>query len=263
VETSEFATQFAIEERHFWFVARRRLVRWAIARALREDGRDPADRRLLEVSCATGRNLVEHRPLARTVGVDLSPDALAFCRRRGATVVRADAEHLPIRGESFDLVLALDALEHYDRDDVALTEIRRVLRPGGAAILTVPAFPSLWSPHDEAFHHRRRYRRRPLRLAIEHAGLEIERLTHWSSFLFPPLFVFRKLRGLRLGSSEVPATSDFHTPVAAPIAGAIDLAYRLEALVVRGIDLPIGVSLLAIARRPSSSNVHSLPDRAA
>lgn len=261
LEGIEFEKQFAIEEHHFWFVARRRLVTNALEQSLRTDARPARERRLLEVSCATGRNLVATRRYARSLGLDLAEEALGFCRRRGVDVVRADAHRIPLRDRSVDVVLALDALEHLDRDDVALIEIHRVLRPAGVLVVTVPAFPSLWSPHDEAFHHRRRYRRSLLRRRLAEAGLVVERITHWSSFLFPPLFLFRKLRSLIPSSGRTPPRSDFFTPVPWPIAGIVDAAYRLEARAVRHVDLPFGVSLLAIARRPIAEDPRPEPAR--
>jgi hypothetical protein len=112
----------------------------------------------------------------------------------------------------------------------------------------VPAFPSLWSPHDEAFHHRRRYRRSELRDKIGSAGFRVERLTGYSTFLFPPLYVFRKARSLfRRPGDE--ARSDFHAPVPAPIGAVIDLAYRVEAAAIDVASVPFGVSFLALARK--------------
>jgi SAM-dependent methyltransferase len=249
VEPREFEKQYSIENRHFWFVARRRLVRRALEHAIAAENRGAL--RILEISCATGRNLIEFRDLGRTLGIDLSEEALAFCRRQGAQVVRANAEALPLCDQTFDVVLALDALEHFDHDDVALAEAFRVLRPGGIAVLTVPACPSLWSRHDEAFHHRRRYRRGELWRLVESAGLGVERMTHYSSFLLPPLFVFRWLRRMLPATEGQAPRSDFHLELPAPLVVLLDWVYRLESILVRRVDLPFGASLLAVARRSS------------
>lgn len=250
MEPHEFEKQFSIEDRHFWFVARRALVRCALEAALGERERLGSGLRILEISCATGRNLLEFQDLGETLGVDWSQEVLPYCRRRGVRVLRADAQSLPLRAGSCDVVLALDALEHLTRDDLALVEAFRVLRPGGIAVMTVPACPSLWSPHDEAFHHLRRYRGGDLQRLADAAGLRVERLTHYSSFLLPPLFVFRRLRSLLPARADEPPRSDFHLELPRPIVTLLDWAYRLERALIRRVDLPFGASLLAVARRP-------------
>jgi SAM-dependent methyltransferase len=158
----------------------------------------------------------------------------------------ASAERLPFAAASFDLVTALDVLEHLDRDDLAAREIARVLRPGGLLVATVPALPSLWSEHDEALDHRRRYRPRSFRRLLGEAELEIELLSYTVSVLFPAIFLFRRLQRLRRSPRD-PRTSLVPVP---PILNRLLIGLlRLEGRLLPHLRLPFGVSLIAVARK--------------
>ena len=157
---------YELEDRHWWFRGRRAVIWALLARA----GIDRAPR-LLDAGCGTGRNLVEFGPLGEAEGVDVSSEAVDFCRRRGLDGVRqATLEDLPFEGGRFDLTLATDVIEHLDDDRRALRELRRAARPGGRLLVTVPAYRWLWSQHDESMHHRRRYTERGLSDALKASG---------------------------------------------------------------------------------------------
>ena len=148
---------FRIEDRHWWFVGRRRVIL-----GLLDDALGPGDargRRVLDVGCGTGTMLSHLERYGEPIGIEADDQAVAFCRARGVTRVRqADPPPLPFDDSRFDLVTALDVLEHVDDDQRLLGEMRRVLRPGGVALVTVPAFRALWSAQDVVSQHRRRYR---------------------------------------------------------------------------------------------------------
>ncbi|MGK4584665.1 class I SAM-dependent methyltransferase [Kitasatospora sp. HPMI-4] len=168
-----------VEDRHWWFREKRNLL----ARELRRLG--PAGR-ALDIGAAGGGNsrvLLEHG--WTTVAGDLSETAVAIARARGLDAVRADARELPWQESTFDLVTAFEVLEHIDEDDRAAAEILRVLRPGGTALFTVPADMRLWSAHDEAVNHVRRYSRAGLARLVEGAGFAIDRLWSWNVLLRP------------------------------------------------------------------------------
>ena len=181
-------------------------------------------------------------------GLDISTETIHFAQQRGIDrIVRGDAQNMPFQDGSFDLVLALDAFEHFPDDVGSMAEARRVLAPEGALICTVPAFMSLWSPHDDAFHHLRRYTRGELKEKISGRDLKIERLSYYSMFLTPPLFVFRKIRQW-LGRGKE-AKSDFTVPIPRPIEWALSLLMSIEAAMLKVIDLPVGASLICLSRR--------------
>src|SRR5262245_40410553 len=173
VDPRLYAPLRELERTHWWFRGRRRILLAALERA----GVGAGARALLDVGCGAGTNLeflAERFPGARAHGIDVERAPLRFCRAdRGLPVAQADAERLPFAAGAFDLVAALDALEHLADDAAGLREIHRVLRPGGALVATVPAFPWLWGSVDDLGHHRRRYRRGELSARVCAAGFEI------------------------------------------------------------------------------------------
>jgi ubiquinone/menaquinone biosynthesis C-methylase UbiE len=179
---------YETEERHWWLSSRRKMVLDWIAQ--RYPGR--TDLHILDVGCGTGLMLQEMQTYGTVEGVELSDEALEYCRRRGCRNVRkASAMELPFADASFDVLTAVDILEHMDDDHRALREWARVLKPGGRLFVFVPAHRWLWSLQDEISGHRRRYAFRELRRLVEGAGLRLERQSYVSTLLFPVIFLGR------------------------------------------------------------------------
>lgn len=246
MNTAEFDLMFEIEERHWWYRGRRELVRDALARHA------PAHRPLaiLDVACATGMSFRFLSDFGDVRGIDISEETIELCGRRGIDrIVRGDAMALPFTGASFDAVLALDAFEHFEDDVAAMREVARVLRPGGLLVATVPAFMSLWSPHDDAYHHVRRYRRPQFCQRLRSAGLQLVRSSYSSLALFAPVWLLRRWRRLTQGDGEVDPTSDFAVGLPWPLDPLAAAITRTEVALEKRVDLPFGVSLLAVARR--------------
>jgi SAM-dependent methyltransferase len=182
------------------------------------------------------------------VGVDLSPVplALAGAGTHGARL-RGHAGALPFAADSFDLVCALDVLEHLDDDVGAAREIHRVVRPGGALVVFVPALRVLWGLQDQLAEHRRRYGRGQLRALLAGAGFRIERLTFFNTLLFPPILAGRiALRLVPGWARALRSENELGGPLADTVFGAI---FSAESAFVCRADLPIGVSLACVARR--------------
>src|SRR5438034_3703599 len=168
MDEGAYEQHYRQEDEHWWFRGRREVI-WSL---LRRAGL-PENPRLLDAGCGTGRNLVEFGRLGPARGIDTSRQAVDFCHRRGLdNVAEARIEELPFPDASFDLVLACDVVEHVPDDAAALTELRRVVAPGGRLLLTVPAYRWMWSPHDVYMHHYRRYTLRGLRDRVRAAGWE-------------------------------------------------------------------------------------------
>ena len=181
------------EERHWWFRGRRAVI-WAL---LHRGGVRPTVE-LLDAGCGTGRHLIEYGVLGPSEGVDPFPAAVAACHERGlGQVVQGEIEELPYADARFGLVLATDVLEHLDDDAAALAELRRVTRPGGALLVTVPALMWLWSKEDVSLHHRRRYRRGELVRKVRDAGFEPVLATYFNTILLPPIALGRRLADRR------------------------------------------------------------------
>ncbi|HEY3174662.1 MAG TPA: class I SAM-dependent methyltransferase [Candidatus Polarisedimenticolia bacterium] len=243
MERYTYEILYRTEESHWWFAGRRRLILDQIARCC--EGR--RDLRSLDLGCGTGIFLESLARYGEPVGLDVSEDALAFCRERRLTrLVRADGSLIPFADESFDLLTANDLIEHLEDDAAALSEFRRVLKPGGRAIVFVPAFGFLWSLQDEISHHRRRYTVPRLARAIGEAGLEVERITYANTLLFPVIFAGRQALKVMRRFREVRTENDLHPGWS---NGILKTIFGWEAPLLRRMDLPFGVSILAVCRK--------------
>jgi ubiquinone/menaquinone biosynthesis C-methylase UbiE len=246
VNTAEFDLMFAIEETHWFYRGRRALVRAALNRYAGE--KRPLQ--MLDLACATGMSFRFLTDYGEIRGIDISEETIRLCGERGIDrIVQGDALKLPFQEGSFDVVLALDAFEHFEDDVAAMREVFRVLRPGGMLVATVPAFMALWSPHDEAYHHYRRYRRPQLRGRLEQAGFVTERMSYSAMSLFCPVWAMRRLRSLTAKETDE-ATSDFAVPMPGPVAWLAGLVTQTEVAIEKRIDLPFGVSLYGVLRKP-------------
>ena len=246
MDLATYAVEAEIEEAHWWFVGRRRLFT-AILKTLRL----ASDAAVLDIGTSTGANLrlLQGLGFPRAIGLDSSVAAIGFCKAKGlATVDFGDACSLPYADNRFDLVLATDVVEHVDEDDKALDEIRRVLKPGGYALITVPAFPSLWGMQDVVAHHKRRYRMMPLRARIASSGLSIERSFHFNFLLFAPIWAARQV--IRLWHLRLASEGQVNTALLNRILGVI---FRLDTWIAPRLHPPFGASILALAQKPKST----------
>ncbi len=233
----------ANEENHWWFSGKRALFRRLLDARLGAGGLD-----ILDVGCGTGATAVEFSRFGRVTALDRSPDALAFARtRHDGALVASEADRLPFANACFDLVLAFDIVEHVDDDLAMLADLARVVRPGGAVAIHVPAWPSLWSAHDVALEHKRRYTRSALRELILTSGLTIETLTWSSMTILPAAFAIRLARRLMPRRPDESNADMFALP--APLNAAMLAVYRAEAELAARTSLPFGLSLAAIATR--------------
>jgi SAM-dependent methyltransferase len=234
---------YRVEESHWWFVGRRRILSSFVQRIVSNLNKPRP--LILDVGCGTGANLEMLSQFGSAEGVDVSEEALAFCHARGLSSVRlGEAEHLPYEDSSFDLVTGLDVVEHLDNDLAGLNEMRRVLRRDGRALLFVPAFMFLWGVQDDISNHRRRYTLANLKQVVRQAGFEVERATYANLTFFIPILIGRllmRLTGFR-PASENNLTLGFLNGVLGSIFGA-------EAILLRRLNFPFGVSIICVARR--------------
>lgn len=250
----EYERMYRFEDSYWWFVARRRLI----ATLLSDVAPNGKCLKILDIGCGTGAMLDELAPFGQVIGADFAPEALSFCRSRSErtgrahNLARADARRLPFATSRFDIVTAMDIIEHIDRDKDALCEIARVLAPGGRLLATVPAFMSLWSEHDEALHHFRRYRAPEFKDTVQRAGLVVEKVSYTITALFPLVWLFRQasktLRKVRTNDS--PHAHLVRFP--GPINSALRALAEAETGLVRRMNLPFGVTIVLVARKEAT-----------
>lgn len=235
---------YNLEEVYWWFIGQRRLISALVSRY------SPVERpRILDVGCGTGGALIAVREQGKTLGCDRSLDALGLCRQRSLRdLVASRAESLAFRTGSLDIVLSCDVLEHIARDDLALAEMCRVLAPGGILIATVPAYPCLWSSHDQVLGHLRRYTRRALARVVIAAGFEILRLTYGVTFTLPVIAGVRWLERLRRRPPRLDSTGLILLPHA--LNQMLVWSLDLERWLILRTGLPWGCSLVLVARKP-------------
>ena len=246
-----YAEYYEIENVHWWFLAR-----WKILMDVIEHefvGRPEI--RALDAGCGTGTMLGHLETLGPAVGLDRAAAAVRFCRSRGRNrVVQGSAGALPWDDEAFDLVCALDMLEHIEDDGVALEEMGRVCRPGGRILITVPAYRFLWGRQDEISQHLRRYTARELQARITAAGLEVGKLTYFNTLLFPVVAAIRLARRLLPEDPDEEIESDFTMTQPGRMNDLLTRVFQAESGLIRAVRLPFGVSLLAVARKPERNS---------
>lgn len=229
---------------HWWFTARRRILEDVIRRVVRP----PAGARILELGAGTGHNLAMLGKFGTVEASELDPTARAVASERlGRPVVEAALPDLSMFNEAaYDLIALLDVLEHVVDDRGSLDSIRQRLKPGGALLLTVPINPWMWSAHDVAHHHHRRYRPREIRRLAEQCGFDIAMMSPFNTLLYLPIAAVR-LAGKLTGKDD----SDDSLPPPA-INRLLDSIFGLERALIGRVPMPVGVSLVAVLRRPSA-----------
>ena len=232
----------AHEDRHWWFVARRRILDRLIARRIEPKG----ECRILEAGCGTGGNLAMLGRFGLAAAFEPDPTARALASAKSAAEVRDGAlpDRVPFARDSFDLVAMLDVLEHVEDDVGSLKAVAERLARDGRLVLTVPAYRFLWSRHDELHHHKRRYRKDGLLAVARAAGLQPEYVSYFNTLLFP-LVAAKRLLGRLLGDSGG-ADDEMPSPALNRLLGAV---FAIERHLLGRVVLPFGVSLVMVARR--------------
>lgn len=233
------------EDEHWWFRGRRRIVAEAL------NGLNlPPETSILEVGCGTGGNLAMLSRFGRLSALELDDDARALASGRG--IVEVCSGRLPDRipfDQDFDLIVALDVIEHIEDDLAALGSLVAKLAPGGRLVVTVPAFMFLWSEHDEINHHFRRYRRSELSRRLAQAGLAVHHLTYFNTILLPLVVADRMLQRLRPAPPPHRAgRGDLRLP-GPTLNRTLESLFAAERRLVSSRTLPFGVSILAVAGR--------------
>ena len=238
MDRAVFERMAAQEDVHWWFAARREIIRSVICRLVEL----PGSPRVLEAGCGTGGNLDMLGGFGQLRAFELDAEARRIAAEKSGLAVAEGAlpDAVPFGAERFDLIGLFDVLEHVGDDEAALRALRGRLAPGGRIVMTVPAFPWLWSRHDERHHHFRRYTRRHLTDVARRAGLRVEHGFYFNTLLFPVAVAHRAIKALlRLDHAD-----DTLPPPA--LNGALRSVFAAERHLVGRIALPVGLSLCAV-----------------
>ncbi|MBD2713632.1 class I SAM-dependent methyltransferase [Microvirga sp. STR05] len=234
-----------LEEQHWWFQARRDIVFDQIKHL-----NLPKDARILEIGCSGGplQQRLRDTGYHEVSGIDISETAIALAQQRGIpNVAVMDGIKLEFADSSFDLVVASDVLEHIQNEEQALNEWQRVLKPNGQLLVYVPAHPSLWSRHDVANHHFRRYTAASLSQALRKAGYQLTRSSYWNFWLFFPTWLLRRWQR----PSASPDMSGDLIRLPAVLNQSLFRLVQAENRWLRRFNLPTGVSVFALASKPA------------
>jgi SAM-dependent methyltransferase len=249
LDPDEYKLMASVEDTHWWWRARREIIARVIEQYSPPSERN--DRRVLEVGCGTGANLSMLAGFGDVLGAESDSEAITHLRRKHgqqfSVVQHAIPE--PLSGQ-FDILGLFDVLEHIEDDGAALRWVAAQLKPGGIAVITVPAFPFLWTEHDEAAHHFRRYTPAALKRIVP-KELEILHATCFNSLLFAPVAAVR-LTARLLPKRYRPRKTQMQQPPR-PVNWLFYRLFRLERHLAARMWSPFGVSILAVLRRPQNS----------
>ena len=254
-----YAIMDEVEGSHWWFVGRRAILETFLRQIVnRFESRlqaassnvGPAKAgtqnavRILDVGCGTGANLEMLSQFGEAEGVDVSDDALEFCRRKGLKAQKGLAETLPYADETFDLTTALDVVEHLDDDIAGLCEMHRVTKTGGYSLIFVPAFMWLWGVQDDISNHRIRYTRKQIVDRVEKADYKVERATYANWTFFAPILAGRTLMKI----TGIKPASENNVNISA-LNGVFGKLFSSERFWLKNFDFPFGVSIVIVARK--------------
>jgi SAM-dependent methyltransferase len=239
-----YAIMDRVEDSHWWFVGRRAILESFLRQIIQNPKSKIRKPKILDVGCGTGANVEMLSQYGEAEGVDVSDDALEFCRRKGLTVQKGLAETLPYADETFDITTALDVVEHLDDDIAGLKEMYRVTKRGGYSLVFVPAFMWLWGVQDDVSNHRIRYTKKQIVERLQNAGFAIERATYANWTFFAPILAgrtFMKLTGIK-------PESENNVNISA-LNGMFGKLFGAESHWLARFNFPFGVSIVVLARK--------------
>jgi SAM-dependent methyltransferase len=239
-----YAIMNRVEDSHWWYIGRRAILESFLQQIIQNPKSKIQNPKILDVGCGTGGNLEMLEKFGAAEGVDVSDEALEFCKSKGLKAHKGLAEELPFPDESFDVVTALDVVEHLDDDVAGLKEMFRVLKTGGKTLIFVPAFMWLWGVQDDVSNHRIRYTKKQIIERLQKVGFEIERATYANWTFFAPILAGRTLMKI----TGIKPESENNVNISA-LNGVFGKLFGAERLWLRNFDFPFGVSIVIVAKK--------------
>lgn len=247
LELEHQARYHEVGNSYWWLAGKYEIIMDCIARVVPQG----SNLAVLDAGCGPGNMLDRLSSRGTVTGTDLSLPALSFCASRGYTrVTLSRLDTLALKSRTFDLVTAIDVLEHIPDDAAGLREIHRVLRPGGTVVITVPAFEVLWGDHDDIYGHFRRYRVSQVAALMTAAGFEVVKLSYFQPLYFLPLLAFRRWKKLRRGNNDRPIEQRDDFVAIPPLMNRVlTRLLAAEKYVLRRFAFPFGVTLVCVGRK--------------
>ena len=239
-----YAIMDEVEGSHWWFVGRRAILESFLTSIVAKLKVESSNLSILDVGCGTGANIEMLSQYGEAEGVDVSDDALEFCKRKGLKAQKGLAETLPYADESFDLTTALDVVEHLDDDIAGLKEMYRVTKSGGYSLIFVPAFMWLWGVQDDISNHRIRYTKKQIVERLQEAGYKVERSTYANWTFFAPILAGRTIMKI----TGIKPESENNITISA-LNGIFGKLFGAERFWLRNLNFPFGVSIVVVARK--------------
>jgi len=235
-----YADLYQLEDTHWWHKAKRENAISLLLRFLSNN-----NPKILDIGCGAGKNVEELSKIGLTWGIDNSSEAIKYCKKRGLkTVILGDAKSINFSSSSFDIITLFDVLEHTD-DRETLREVYRLLKPGGLLVISVPAFPKLWSKWDVVLHHKRRYTKKSLIQELKQYPFDVLKISYMFSFLFIPAYLIRVIKS-RISSKNYKSDFRINAPV---INYFLLILSRFERFFIQNLSLPFGTSLICVAKK--------------
>jgi 2-polyprenyl-3-methyl-5-hydroxy-6-metoxy-1,4-benzoquinol methylase len=230
------------EENYWWFIGRKKIIGTIIEKHVKLK----QNLRILDAGCGSGNTTLELKKFGNVYGIDFSFSALRYAKNRGINkVVQSSSYDLPFLSNTFDVITILDVLEHIEDDSRVLKELKRILKQDGIILITVPAFQFLWSDHDTALSHFRRYNHKNLHKIVTQSGLTSTRLTYFISCLFPILALYRILSTFKKKKLN-PKPTLIQLP--SIVNNILKQMLYFENKILQAINMPFGLSLFCVAK---------------
>ena len=239
-----YAIMNGAENSHWWYVGRRAILESFLEGIIQNPNSKIQNPKILDVGCGTGGNLEMLKKFGAAEGVDVSDEALEFCKSKGLNVHKGLAEKLPFADQTFDVVTALDVVEHLDDDIAGLKEMHRVLKTGGKTLIFVPAFMWLWGVQDDVSNHRIRYTKKQIVERLEKSGFTVERATYANWTFFAPILGGRTIMRI----TGIKPESENNVNVSA-LNGVFGKLFGAERFWLKNFNFPFGVSIVVVAEK--------------
>ncbi len=247
MDKNEYKVMNDIENNNWWFVGKSILINTICKQLFQTHSKG---RRLLDLGSGTGAVLNILGKYGDAYGTEISTEAIGYLKEKKLhDIVLSDANKpLPLKSNSFTFITCLDVLEHLDNDSLLINEMYRICSPGGYVVITVPAFNILWSYHDEALSHKRRYSKKKFVQQFENLDCHFIKTSYYNFIFFFPILIFRKIRKI-ISSNKGEIYSDCNLSLPDLVNKLFGLLFRIEIFCLRFLNFPFGVSILLILKK--------------